>query len=105
MSFARMNFGRATLRFGPLRLAVVLLGDRLGGATIQQTRVYTFVIEAENPAEALRAALDARGLPPPSAALGLARTVVAVKPLHLPPLVGELPAIVQLGARRPLPPP
>src|SRR2546422_7408873 len=54
MSFARMNFGRATLRFGPLRLAVVLLGDRLSGAAIQQTRVDTFVIEAENPGEALR---------------------------------------------------
>src|SRR2546426_9846618 len=79
MSFARMNFGRATLRFGPLRLAVVLLGDRLSGAAIQQTRVDTFVIEAENPGEALRAELDARGLAPRSVALGLARTAVAVK--------------------------
>src|SRR5437773_476303 len=103
MSFARMNFGRATLRFGPLRLAVVLLGDRLSGAAIQQTRVDTFVIEAENPAEALRAELDARGLAPRSVALGLARTVVAVKPIDLPPVVGEMREMVRFELDRHLP--
>src|SRR2546425_1190320 len=103
MSFARMNFGRATLRFGPLRLAVVLLGDRLSGAAIQQTRVDTFVIEAENPAEALRAELDARGLAPRSVALGLARTVVAVKPIDLPSVVGEMREMVRFELDRHLP--
>ncbi len=98
-----MNFGRATLRFGPLRLAVVLLGDRLSGAAIQQTRVDTFVIEAENPAEALRAELDARGLAPRSVALGLARTVVAVKPIDLPPVVGEMREMVRFELDRHLP--
>src|SRR2546425_13304008 len=103
MSFARMNFGRLTLRFGPLRLAVVLLGDRLSVAAIQQTRVDTFVIEAENPAEALRAELDARGLAPRSVALGLARTAVAVKPIDLPPVVGEMREMVRFELDRHLP--
>src|SRR5437667_1687865 len=103
MSFARMNFGRATLRFGPLRLAVVLLGDRLSGAAIQQTRVDTLVSEAENPGEALRAELDARGLAPRSVALGLARTVVAVKPIDLPPVVGEMREMVRFELDRHLP--
>src|SRR2546427_128489 len=103
MSFARMNFGRATLRFGPLRLAVVLLGDRLSGAAIQQTRVDTFVIEAENPGEALRAELDARGLAPRSVGLGLARTAVAVKPIDLPPVVGEMREMVRFELDRHLP--
>src|SRR5947208_3791500 len=103
MSFARMNFGRATLRLGPLRLAVVLLGDRLSGAAIQPARVDTFVIEAENPAEALRAELDARGLAPRSVAVGLARAAVVVKPIELPPVVGEMREMVRFELDRHLP--
>src|SRR5207245_10278718 len=103
MSFARMNFGRATLRFGPLSHPVVLLGDRLTWAAIQQTRVDTFVIEAENPGEALRTELDARGLAPRSVALGLARTAVAVKPIDLPPVVGEMREMVRFELDRHLP--
>src|SRR5437879_12542741 len=103
MSFARMNFGRATLRFGPLRLAGVLVGDRLSGAAIQPTRVDTFIIEAENPAEALRAELDARGLAPRSVAVGLARAAVVVKPIDLPPVVGEMREMVRFELDRTLP--
>src|SRR5437016_3177820 len=103
MSFARMNFGRATLRFGPLRLAVVLLGDRLSGAAIQQTRVDTVVIEGGVPGEALRAGLDARRLAPRSVALGLAWTAVAVKPIALPPVVGEMREMVRFELDRHLP--
>src|SRR5256712_11941607 len=103
MSFARMNFGRATLRSGPLRLAAVLRGAGPGGAAIQQPRVDPFVMEAETPAEALRAELDARGLAPRSVALGLARTVVAVKPIDLPPVVGEMREMVRFELDRHLP--
>src|SRR5919197_1165641 len=103
MNFGTMNFGRTLPNFGPLRLAVVLLGDRLSGAAIRQTRVDTFVIEAENPAEALRAELDARGLAPKSVALGLARAAVAVKPIDLPPVVGEMREMVRFELDRHLP--
>ena len=98
-----MDFGKKMMKFGPLRLAVVLLGDRLSGAAIQPNRVDTFVIEAENPAEALRAELDARGLAPRSVALGLARAAVAVKPIDLPPVVGEMREMVRFELDRHLP--
>src|SRR3989338_3802868 len=55
-------------RFAPARLAVVFLGNRLAGAVVQQDRVETFVVEAEDPPAALPAELDARGLPPRPAA-------------------------------------
>src|SRR5437867_3053153 len=45
------------MRLGPVRLAVVLLGDRLSGAVVQQHRVDTFVIDSEPPAAASRAKL------------------------------------------------
>src|SRR5256886_5844195 len=91
------------MRFGPVRLAVVLLGDRLSGAVVQQNRVDTFVIEAENPAEALRAELDARGLTVQSVAVGLARGGVGVKPIDLPPVVGEMREMVRFELDRHLP--
>src|SRR5437667_361406 len=91
------------MRFGPVRLAVVLLGDRLSGAVVQQNRVDTFVIEAENPAEALRAELDARGLTVQSVAVGLARAAVVVKPIDLPPVVGEMREMVRFELDRHLP--
>ena len=91
------------MRFGPVRLAVVLLGDRLSGAVVQQNRVDTFVIESENPAEALRAELDARGLTVQSVAVGLARAAVVVKPIDLPPVVGEMREMVRFELDRHLP--
>src|SRR3989440_2527896 len=91
------------MRFGPVRLAVVLLGDRLSGAVVQQNRVDTFVIDSETPAVALRAELDARGLAPRSVSVGLARTVVAVKPIDLPPVVGKLREMVRFELDRHLP--
>jgi len=103
MGFDAMNFGKKVMKFGPLRLAVVLLGDRLSGAAIQPARVDTFVIEAENPAEALRAELDARGLAPRSVAVGLARAAVVVKPIELPPVVGEMREMVRFELDRHLP--
>src|SRR5947209_4059202 len=91
------------MRLGPVRLAVVLLGDRLSGAVVQQNRVDTFVIDSETPAAALRAELDARGLAPRSVSVGLARTVVAVKPIDLPPVVGKLREMVRFELDRHLP--
>jgi Tfp pilus assembly protein PilN len=91
------------MRFGPVKLAIVLLGDRLSGAVIEQNRVDTFVIEAENPAAALRAELDARGLATRSVAIGLARAAVAVKPIDLPPIVGEMREMVRFELDRHLP--
>jgi Tfp pilus assembly protein PilN len=91
------------MRFGPPRLAVVLLGDRLSGAVIQQNRVDTFVIEAENPGAALRADLDARGVTTRTVALGLARAMVTVKPIDLPPVAGELRDMVRFELDRHLP--
>src|SRR3989442_6439799 len=103
MSFARMNLGRAALRCGPRGSPVALLGAGPSGAAIRQPRVDTFVIGAETPAEALRAELDARGLAPRSVALGLARTVVAVKPIDLPSVVGEMREMVRFELDRHLP--
>lgn len=91
------------MRFAPARLAVVLLGDRLYGAVIQQNRVDTFVIETDNPAVALRAELDARGLAPRTVAIGLARAAVTVKPIDLPPVAGEMRDMVKFELERHLP--
>src|SRR5439155_1688321 len=57
----------------------------------------TFRIEAQG------AELDARGLAPRSVELGLARTVVAVKPIDLPPVVGEMREMVRFELDRHLP--
>lgn len=91
------------MKFAPARLAVVLLGDRLSGAVIQRNRVDTFVIETDNPAAALRAELDARGLAPRAVALGLARDAVTVKPIDLPPVAGEMRDMVKFELERHLP--
>jgi Tfp pilus assembly protein PilN len=91
------------MKFGPARLGVVLLGDRLCGAVIQQDRADTFVIEAENPATALRAELDARGRAPRTVAIGLARAAVTVKPIDLPPVGGQMRDMVKFELERHLP--
>ena len=61
------------------RLGLVMLADRLAVAAIHRERVETFTIDAENPAAALRAELDARGLRTRTVAIGLARSAVTVK--------------------------
>src|SRR5207244_822887 len=50
----------AVPKLSRLRLAVVMLGDRLAVAAIQRDRVETFVIDAENPDAALRLAEEAK---------------------------------------------
>lgn len=91
------------MQFAPVRLAVVLLGDRLCGAVVQQNRVDTFVIQSESPAAALRAELDARGVASRGVAIGLARAVVTVKPIELPPVGGETRDMVRFELERHLP--
>jgi len=86
-----------------LRLAVVMLGDRLGVAAIQRDRVESFTIDAENPGAALRAELDARGLPARTVAIGLARATVTVKPIDLPAIAGEMQDMVRFELERHLP--
>jgi len=91
------------LPFARARLAVVLLGPRLAGAMVERTRAETFVVEADDPAAALRAELDARGLAPRTVALGLARASVTVKPIELPPVGGALSDMVRFELERHLP--
>ncbi len=91
------------MKWAPARLAVVVLGDRLIGAVIQQNRVDTFVVQAENPAAALRAELDSRGVSARSVALGLARASVTVKPIELPPAPGQVHDMVRFELERHLP--
>jgi general secretion pathway protein L len=85
------------------RFAVVLIGDRLCGAVIQGPRVHTFVVESEQPGAALRAELDARKLAPGTAAIGLPRAAVTVKPVELPAIGADTRAMVSFELERHLP--
>ncbi len=88
------------MNFKPLRLAVVLLGDRLAIAALRGARVEAFTVDAENPADALRAELDARGLPARSAFFALSRSAVTVKPIELPPVAGDVRQMVGFELER-----
>src|SRR2546430_495317 len=88
------------MNFKPLRLSVVLLGDRLAIAAVRGVRVETFIVEAENPADALRAELEARGLPARNAFFALSRSVVQVKPIDLPPVAGDVRQMVGFELER-----
>src|SRR5262245_1615039 len=98
-----MKFAVPIPQFSPLRLAVVMLGDRLGVAAIQRDRVETFTVDAENPGAALRAELDARALPARTVAIGLARSTVTVKPIDLPAIAGAAQDMVKFELERHLP--
>src|SRR5213078_3206978 len=91
------------MNFKPLRLAVVLLGDRLAVAALSGTRLEAFTVDVENPAAALRAELDARRLPARSAFLALSRSAVTVKPIELPPVAGDVRQMVGFELERHLP--
>ena len=85
------------------RLGLVMLADRLAVAAIHRERVETFTIDAENPAAALRAELDARGLRTRTVAIGLARSAVTVKQIELPAIAGETDEMVRFELERHLP--
>ncbi|MGH7306485.1 MAG: PilN domain-containing protein, partial [Candidatus Rokuibacteriota bacterium] len=90
-------------KFTSVRLAVVMLGDRLGVAAIDRDRLETFVIDAEHPGAALRAELDARSLVARTVAIGLSRSTVTVKPIDLPAVAGETQDMVKFELERHLP--
>jgi len=92
-------------KFVSVRLAVVMLGDRLGVAAIDRDRLETFTIDAENPGAALRAELDARSLPARTVAIGLSRATVTVKPIDLPAIAGSTDDMVKFELERHLPMP
>jgi Tfp pilus assembly protein PilN len=88
------------------RLGVVLIADQLIVAIARRGgAVETFsVSNAESPAAALRAELDARGLRPRAARVGIERGLVTVKPLDLPPTVdSELEQMVRFEVDRHVP--
>jgi Tfp pilus assembly protein PilN len=80
-----------------VRLAVVLMSDRLAVAALAGERVETFSIAAENPAAVLRDELAARQLAPRMVSLGLARAAAFVKPIELPMVGGDLREMVRLN--------
>jgi Tfp pilus assembly protein PilN len=88
------------------RLGVVLFADRLIAAIARPGRAAeTFSIaNAENPAAALRAELDAHGLRPRTARIAIPRSLVTVKPLDLPATVdSELEQMVRFEVDRHVP--
>src|SRR5436309_2354902 len=91
------------MNFKSSRLSVVLLGDRLAIAALWGSRVEAFIVDSESPAPALRAELDARGLPARGAFLALARNAVTVKPIDLPPVAGDVRQMVGFELERHLP--
>jgi Tfp pilus assembly protein PilN len=85
------------------RLAVLPLGDRLVVCALTGTRVDAFVVDAAEPASALRAELDARNVRPRAVAVGLPRGAVVVKPIELPDVTGEVADMVRFELERHLP--
>ena len=85
------------------RLGLVVAGNRLVVAAIQGHRAHTFVVEGEQPAEALRAELDARQLRSRAVAIGLARSAVTLKPVDFPPLGADLREMVRFELDRHMP--
>jgi len=91
------------VNFRPVRLSVALLGDRLAVAVLNGSSVQTFTVDAESPAVALRAELEARRLPARAAWLGVARSAVSVKQIELPAVVGDTREMVGFELERHLP--
>jgi Tfp pilus assembly protein PilN len=85
------------------RLALILAGNRLVVAALQGRRAQTFVVEADQPAQALRAELDARRLTSRAVAIGLSRSAVTVKPVDFPVLNGDVREMVRFELERHLP--
>jgi Type IV pilus assembly protein PilM len=88
------------------RLGIVLIADQLLVAVARPGRVVeTFsVVNAENPAAALRAEFDARGVRARAARVAIPRSLVTVKPLDLPATVeSELEQMVRFEVERHVP--
>jgi general secretion pathway protein L len=91
------------VNFRLVRLAVALLGDRLAVAVQNGSRIEAFVVDAESPAIALRAELEARRLPARAAVFGVARSAVSVKQIELPAVAGDTREMVGFELERHLP--
>lgn len=91
------------MNFKAPRLGLVLLGDQLAVAAVTGGRVDAFCVEAETAAVSLRAELDARRLPTRGAFLAVARSMVTVKPVELPPVSGDVRQMVGFELERHLP--
>src|SRR5882724_2336641 len=90
------------MRFNPLkltqvRLAVLLLQDRLAVAAVGGDRTETFTIATENPAAALREELTNRQIAPRTVAPALSRSAVFVRPIELPTIGGDLREMIRLN--------
>ncbi len=90
------------MRFNPLkltqvRLAVLLLQDRLAVAAVSGDRTETFTIATENPAAALREELTNRQIAPRMVSLALSRSAVFVRPIELPTVGGDLREMIRLN--------
>lgn len=88
------------------RLGIVMSGSRLTAAVARPGRILaSFVVaSADNPSVALRAELATRKLRARRVRLGLARNLVTVKPLDLPPTnEGDLRQMVQFEIDRHVP--
>jgi general secretion pathway protein L len=85
------------VRFWQVRLAVVLLQDRLAVAAVTGERTETFIIATENPAAVLREELTNRQLTPRTVSLALPRTSVFVRPMELPTVGGNVREMVRLN--------
>lgn len=91
------------LKLSPVRLAVVLLQDRLAVAALSGERVETFSIVSDHPAAVLREELAARQLNPRTVALALSRGAVFVRPMDLPVVGGDMREMVRLNLEGHLP--
>jgi Tfp pilus assembly protein PilN len=91
------------VNFRPVRLSVALLGDRLAVAVLNGGSIQAFTVDAESPAVALRAELEARRLPARAVSLGVARSAVSVKQIELPAVAGDTREMVGFELERHLP--
>jgi Tfp pilus assembly protein PilN len=91
------------LRLSTVRLAVLLLQDRLAVCAVTGDRVESFTIAAENPGEVLREELANRQLAPRAVALALSRGSAFVRPMELPTVSGDTREMVRLNLEGQLP--
>jgi len=91
------------VRLSTVRLAVLLLQDRLAVAAVTGERVETFTIATENPGAVLREELANRQLAPRTVALALSRASTFVRPMELPTVSGDTREMVRLNLEGHLP--
>jgi Tfp pilus assembly protein PilN len=91
------------MRLSTVRLAVLLLPDRLAVAALAGDRVEVFTVATDNPGAALREELASRQLAPRGVALALSRTSAFVRPMELPTVSADTREMVRLNLEGQLP--